>query len=169
MKHILIVELEIELVDSPGQLIKVLEPIGKYGGNIINIFHIRDRKKNNYVPVIFNFDVADTTQLNTIQKILENLGVKIIRLESEVGAFKGHVILIGHVFDTDINETIDEVININIEKIFIRKISALIKDPKDPSSVKFLIQTETEELLKKSFEKLSEISKKKNFLMIKEL
>ncbi|MHA1270754.1 MAG: hypothetical protein ACTSPY_13255 [Candidatus Helarchaeota archaeon] len=163
------VEMELELADSPGQLIKVLGPIGKHSGNIINIFHIRDRKKNNYVPVIFNFDVSDVKSLNLIKTDIQNLGIKIIRLESDVGAFKGFVLLIGHVFDSDINDTIDEVININIEKIQIRKISAIIKDPKKPSAVKFLIQTESKELMEKAYKKFQEISQKKNLLMIKEL
>ncbi|MHA1829959.1 MAG: hypothetical protein ACTSWR_00340, partial [Candidatus Helarchaeota archaeon] len=167
--EILNVEMELELVDSPGQLIKILVPIGKFGGNIINIFHIRDRIKNNYVPVILNFDIPDINKLNKIKEKLQEIGIKIIRLERDVGAYKGHVILIGHVFDSDINDTIDEVININIEKIQIRKISALIRDPKKPSSVKFLIQTETEDLMEKAYQKFEEISKHKNLLMIKEL
>ena len=161
--------MELEIPDSPGQLIKVLEPISKYGGNIIDIFHIRDRMRNNYVPVIFNFDVTDIENLNKIKSAIEELGFKIIRFDSEIGAFKGIVILIGHVFDSDINDTIDEVINIDIEKIQIRKISALIKDPKDPSAVKFQIQTETKELLERAYEKFQELSEKKNFLMIREL
>lgn len=161
--------MELELPDSPGQLMKVLEPIGKHGGNIKNIFHIRDRVRDNLVPVIFNFDVSDVDELNLIKENLLRLGVKIIRFESEVGAFKSHVILIGHVFDSDINDTIDKVIEIDIEKIHIRKISAIIKNPKEPSAVKFLIQTETKKLLEKALEKFYEISNKKDFLMIKEL
>jgi len=163
------VEIEIELPDAPGQLIKLLEPIGKYGGNILNIFHIRDRIKDNQVPVICNFDISDVNNLNKIKQELQNMGIKIVRWTSDVGAFKGYVILIGHVFDSDINDTIDDVINIDIKHIQIRKINAIIKDPDKPSSVKFLIQAETKELLMKAYNKLEEISKKKNFLMIKEL
>ena len=161
--------MELELVDSPGQLIKILEPIGKHGGNIINIIHIRDRIHDNYIPVIFNFDVSNVDKLNYIKNDLEELGVKINRFESEIGAFKGHVILIGHVFDSDINDTIDEVIKIDIVKIQIRKIGAIIKDPKDPSAVKFLIQTETRDLIDKAYDKFQEISNRKSLLMIKEL
>ena len=82
MVRILNVEMELELADSPGQLMKILDPIGKNGGNIVNIIHIRDRIKDNYIPVIFNFDISNVNKLNLIKKELQELGVKIIRFES---------------------------------------------------------------------------------------
>jgi len=38
-----IVSIVVELKDQPGQLLKVLEPISRYGGNIISILHQRDK------------------------------------------------------------------------------------------------------------------------------
>ena len=39
--------LVLELMDVPGQLVKVLEPIGSLGANLVTVIHKRDYKNEN--------------------------------------------------------------------------------------------------------------------------
>ena len=44
--------LVLELLDSPGQLVRVLEPISTFGANLVTVIHKRDYKnENGKVPV----------------------------------------------------------------------------------------------------------------------
>ena len=46
------IDLVLELLDSPGQLLKALEPISVFGANLVTVIHKRDYKnENGKVPV----------------------------------------------------------------------------------------------------------------------
>ena len=46
------INLVLELLDAPGQLVKVLEPISTVGANLVTIIHKRDYKNDDgRVPV----------------------------------------------------------------------------------------------------------------------
>lgn len=39
------ITIDIELKDKPGELLRVLTPISKYGANVISIIHSREEKE----------------------------------------------------------------------------------------------------------------------------
>ena len=46
------IDLVLELLDTPGKLVKVLEPISTFGANLVTVIHKRDYKnENGKVPV----------------------------------------------------------------------------------------------------------------------
>jgi len=103
-------QLEMELEDVPGQLVKVLEPISSFGGNILNVLHERERKTPlGRVPVRVVFEVDEKVKLNRIVGALRDMGVRIIRVGEKEGAVRSTVLLIGHIIHTDIRDTVDRL------------------------------------------------------------
>ena len=97
------------LPDTPGSLVELIKPISENGGNIFGILHFHDKKVNNMIPVNITFelhkDLIDTN-LKKIQEILREKNIQIEKIT--FGDEKKHVtvILTGHVFDTDVVDTI---------------------------------------------------------------
>ena len=159
--------MEVELADKPGQLMMVIEPISKRGGNFLGIYHLRDRlKEGNIVPVLFHFEVASQNQLDQIKNDLLEAGITIIRIESEVGLYYCTIILIGHVYATNIKETIDSIMELGVN---VRKVDSRIRKPEEVSSVKISIQVDSKDKFKEVYKLIDEICEKKNLFAITEL
>ena len=69
--------MEVVLADKPGQLMMVIEPISKRGGNFLGIHHMQDRSKEGFVPVVFNFELESLNQLDQIKNDLKKAGIRI--------------------------------------------------------------------------------------------
>ena len=76
------VRLTVGLIDRPGMLLKVLEQIALYGGNIISIIHNRDRITEGYVPVSINIDFPDEESLERAKAGIESLGMPVMGTET---------------------------------------------------------------------------------------
>lgn len=159
--------MECELADKPGQLMMVIEPISKRGGNFLGIYHLRDRvKEGNIVPVVFHFELESLSQLDQIKNDLFEAGISIIRIESEVGLYYCTVILIGHVYASNIKETLDAILDLGVN---VRKVDSRIVSPEEVSSVKISIQVDIKEKFGKVYELIDRICENKNLFAITEL
>ncbi|MHC1591330.1 MAG: hypothetical protein ACXQS8_04545 [Candidatus Helarchaeales archaeon] len=155
----MIVTLEVHLPDTPGQLMKVVDVISLRGGNFFGIYHLRDLKTKDMVPVVFEFEIESLEQLNKIKSALEIQHIKITRLESEIGIYEKTIILIGHIYDTDIKDTLDRLM---AKKAFIRKVDSRIKSPEQASSLKINFQYEKKEDLEQIYAEVKQICAEKN-------
>lgn len=135
----MIITLEVELPDTPGQLMKVVDVISLRGGNFFGIYHFRDKKTRDMVPVVFKFEIDTLDNLGKIRSAVEIQGIRITRLESEVGVYGKTVILIGHIYDSDIKNTLDRLME---KGAYVRKVTSRIKSPEEVSSVKIYFQYE---------------------------
>jgi ACT domain-containing protein len=93
------------LVDRPGQLLKALEPIAKYGGNIISIIHEREKITGGYVPVSLVVDFPAVTNFEKTKIKLDDLGISIIKSEEIIEKAIITFILIGRLEIRKIVET----------------------------------------------------------------
>lgn len=157
------IKLEIELLDEPGQLIKALEPVSKFGGNIGEIDHLRDQKKGNKLPVVITFDLDKEGELKNIIRTLEKQNISVIRAEPIRSTCKKTVILVGHVFATNIKDTIDKILE---TQVVVKEVTARIKRPEEVSTVKFKIEAENEEKLEETVERIRDIGSKKNLFVV---
>lgn len=104
------IELDIELKDKPGQLLKALEPISRLGGNLISVIHLRENlTKSGRVPVHIIIDVENDGVLESILSELEENDIWVAKVGEAKRKIRVTVMLIGHVVDTDIRDTIDRL------------------------------------------------------------
>lgn len=157
------VKLEIELLDEPGQLIKALEPVSNFGGNIREIEHLRDQKRGNILPVAIIFDLDNEDELDKIIQTLKRQNISVIRAEPIRSTSKKTVILVGHVFATNIKDTIDRILE---TQVVVKEVTARIKRPEEVSTVKFKIEAENEEKLEETIEIIRNIGAKKNLFVV---
>ena len=160
------IDMKLELKDVPGTLIKAIEPISQHGGNIRSVLHLRTGM--DLVPVEILFEVPDELSLNLIKESLEKGKIRISEInvegkkyyEKETHSF----MLIGHVIDTDIMDTIDRLNAVGM----VSDIDVLMPSPDEKSSVMVNVDVDKEhrETLLKA---LDEICGEKELLAIKSL
>ena len=160
------VDTVLKLKDVPGMLIKALEPISSHGGNIISVTHSRGEK--GLVSVHVSFKVRDQSSLNLIRKALEKQGIHISEIEIEGRTYYTKkslsFILLGHVIDTDIRDTLDRINDVGM----VSGIEVVMPAPNQKSSV--LMDVEIDEKSNGELIRLVErICKEKDFLLVRSL
>ena len=103
------INLVLELLDVPGQLVKALEPISGVGVNLVTVIHKRDYKnENGNVPVQLTLEGEQEDLQRLIQRF-EDLGFTIIEMDGVVRKEKITTILFGHIVDQDLRDTMDRI------------------------------------------------------------
>ena len=159
--------LEVKLPDIPGSLIELIKPISQNGGNIYGVLHHHDNKNNNMIPVDIWFELNEErieVSLENIKKDLIEKNIQLIKIS--VGSKNKFLtfILTGHVFDTDITDTIKRLDSKNIKVL---ELHAKFTEVDEISSVIFKV--EFPEVMAK-FELIDEIEKiceEKNLFLIR--
>ena len=101
--------LVLELLDVPGQLVKALEPISGVGVNLVTVIHKRDYKnENGNVPVQLTVEGEQEDLQRLIQRF-DDLGFSIIEMDGVVKKEKISTILFGHIVDQDLRDTMDRI------------------------------------------------------------
>ena len=99
----------LELVDEPGELLRALEPIADNGGNLLSIFHERGNvTPRGHIPVEVDLEATEP-QFDTIVDALRTAGVNVIRAGAERYSEELTVVLVGHLVDTDLSDTLTRV------------------------------------------------------------
>lgn len=160
------VDMNLSLKDVPGSLTRALGPISKHGGNIVSVIHSRGEKELVGVKIVLQ--VRDRSSLNRIKKALERENIRIsdILLEGKKYYSKRTIsfILIGHVIDTDIQDTIDRINTTGL----VSDIDVVMPSPEKKSSV--IINVDVDEKKgKKLIGLIEDICKEKDFLLIRSL
>ena len=89
--------LVLELLDSPGQLLRVLEPISTFGANLVTVIHKRDYKnENGKVPVQLTVEGEQADLAGLINKF-EELGFSVIEMDGVIRKEKITTILFGDI------------------------------------------------------------------------
>jgi ACT domain-containing protein len=99
----------LELADEPGELLRALEPIAAHGANLLSIFHERGSlTPRGRIPVEIDIE-ATPHQFDTIIDALRDQGVNIIQAGTERYGEEVTVLLVGHLIDTDLSDTIAHI------------------------------------------------------------
>ena len=153
------IQLEVKLPDQPGSLVELIKPISDNGGNIFGILHHHDKKLNNLIPVSITFELQKDLRDIILKKIQNEFNEKKIEIVNiTLGEEKPQliVILTGHVFETDIVDTIKKLAS---KKIKVSELQAKFTDISEISNVKFKLkypETITKEQLIVELEKICE-------------
>ncbi|MFX0101296.1 MAG: hypothetical protein ACFFCS_17110 [Candidatus Hodarchaeota archaeon] len=167
------IKITVNARDQPGELVKILKPLSDLGANIHGVFHdhkIDDDKHKGYVPVeiIFTLDptLSESDRKEKIEKIKqaltdENLEVSNISVESVIR--KKHVIFIGHIFDTDVR---DSIIQLTETGATVVDLKASITGIKSKSTVMFNLTYDKDDIEGKLINKFDHICKQKDLKYI---
>ncbi len=158
------ISMDLELQDTPGQLIHVLAPVSELGGNIMSIVHHHDKKTfRNTVPVYVIFDI-DELKLEDLKTKLEERGIAIVRIGKMRLRARAHVLLIGHIIHTDLRETVDHIDGTGFAEV--QDLSLSMPAIDGPSSAVVTIMATGTSELKKAISMLRAVAEHKGLLII---
>ncbi|HEX54646.1 MAG: hypothetical protein DRO90_03455 [Candidatus Altiarchaeales archaeon] len=160
------VDIILELKDVPGSLIRALEPISKHGGNIISVLHSRNKKE--LVSVQISFNIMDKYSLDLIRNSLREQRIRVseIRVDGKRYYTKKTLtfILVGHVIDKDIRDTIDRINEIGL----VSDLDVIMPSPEQKSSVMMNVDVDSKNIDKLIF-LVKRICDEKDFLLVRSL
>jgi len=99
----------LELADEPGELLDALQPIADNGGNLLSIFHERGNlTPRGRIPVEVDLE-CHPDQFETIVDALREAGMNVVQAGREEYGEELTVLLVGHVIDTDLSDTLERI------------------------------------------------------------
>lgn len=160
--------IEMELDDIPGQLVKVLDPISRLGGNIQNVVHKREEKTPlGKVPVTVRLEVEGEERLSRIIDEIEDLGARVNRVGEEKAAAKAVIIIVGDIIQTDIRDSIEKLDSVKGARV--SDLSLAMGESDEESSARITIEATDEKSLKSATSKLESVAEEKGLLLIEPL
>ena len=161
------VTMDIELKDEPGQLILALEPVSCNKANLISVFHYHKsnttKTGNGKVQVQLVLD-SKSHIIDKIKEDMEKLGVRILRIGTEKYRETITVIMIGHVVNTDIRDTVSRIDGTGVAEVIDMALS--MPDITEPTSAALTITAVGKTELNQTVRLLKEIAKEKELLLI---
>jgi len=163
----MMINLEVRLADTPGALVELIQPISKNGGNIFGILHHHDKIINNFIPVSVSFELSEELKDISLKNIEKELNDKNIQIDKVIiGKDERNltVILTGHVFDTDVTDTIKRLAKKDIK---VSELQAKFTEVSEVSNVKLKIIFPESITKKESIKELEAICKEKNLFLLR--
>jgi len=157
-----LITLDLELNDKPGELIRTLIPISKLGINLFSVIHLRYKKTNGRLPVRVVIDNVSSELLNKLVKSLEDMDIIITEINKKIIRKDLDLVVVGHVVDTDIKDTIDRLNKYGL----VSDLDLSMPDPFKESSARLNIVIDSDKINDLCNE-LDKLSKEKNLLFIK--
>ena len=157
----------VELEDKPGQLIKVLEPISKLGGNIISVTHRRDEiTPLGRIPVRIAVQI-DEKKIDQLIREIESRGIYIMSYNRVKHTVTTSLLLIGHIIHTDLRSTVDAVDKTGFAEVVEMRI--VMPELNKPSTAFIKLSAVNDEKLRESVRILKEVCKAKGIKVIEPL
>ncbi|MFQ5975087.1 MAG: hypothetical protein ACE5J5_02050 [Candidatus Hydrothermarchaeales archaeon] len=158
--------LDLELKDIPGQLVRALEPVSKYGGNIVSVVHLREGKGGR-VPVHLVIETEDPGCIDKITEELEKRDIWISKIDQVKKKERIVAIIIGHIVDTDVRDTIDKINE--IKGAMVADLNLTMPHPDQETAALMDIEVDDLRKVKPVIAKLEEIAREKDLLVVKSL
>ncbi|ADB57345.1 ACT domain-containing protein [Archaeoglobus profundus] len=157
----------VELEDKPGQLIKVLEPISKLGGNIISVTHRRDEiTPLGKIPVRIAVQI-DEKKIDQLIREIESRGICIRNYNRVKHTVTTSLLLIGHIIHTDLRSTVDAVDRTGFAEVVEMRI--VMPELNKPSTAFIKLSAVNDEKLRESVRILKEVCKAKGIKVVEPL
>jgi len=157
------IDMQLALKDVPGSLLRALDPVSSHGGNIISVLHSRGKKER--VEVKVTFQIADQESLDLIRKEMEKRRIQVLDMRLEGKRYYSKkilsFILVGHVIDTDVRDTIDRINEVGL----VSDIDVVMPSPEQKSSVMMNVEVDNGKMERLN-SMVEEICKEKDLLLI---
>jgi ACT domain-containing protein len=159
--------MKLEMKDTPGQLVRVLEPISECGGNIIAVIHQRDpESESDTLDVQIVLDLP-AGRLQALVDQIKGLGVNILRIGEERLIHKQSLIMIGHIMHTDISDTVDQIDRTGFAEV--SELSLMMPAINERSSARITIRTANRKDMENALGILRKVAGKKDLLIVEPL
>lgn len=156
--------MELELQDVPGQLLLALQPLKENKANIISVVHHRDHKTpRGTIPVRLVVEV-DRSKLDPIKTQLKESGITVVRAGEERFIEAVSVVLVGHVLDSDLGDTINRIDSTGFAEVV--DLALTMPGVDEPSSAYLKIRATGKTEIQKALTILREIGREKKLLVI---
>ena len=99
----------LEILDVPGQLVSILNPISELGANVVTIVHKREIKAEEGKAAI---EIALEGERENLQAVIDkfkDMGVPLLEVDDAIKKEKLSTILYGHIIDSDLRDTVDKI------------------------------------------------------------
>jgi ACT domain-containing protein len=158
--------LVLELIDVPGQLLDALRPIGKLGANIVAIIHQRDVKtERGTIPVQITIE-GDKQTLDRVIGSIEESNIQLISVDGVLRKEKMITILVGNIVGEDVQDTLASLNN--LDGVQVADLDLKMSDNPENSATKIVLEADYGQK-KNVLKKIKEIGKQKGFLIINEV
>ena len=155
----------LEILDVPGQLVSILSPIGDLGANVVTIVHKREIKSEEGKVAIQIALEGERENLQAVIDKFKDMGVHLLEVDDTIKKEKLSAILYGHIIDRDLRDTVDKI---NAVDGLVVSALELKLDGELESTALITIELD---LGKREIasNKIMEIAKEKDFLVIDEV
>lgn len=158
--------LVLDLTDVPGQLLEVLEPMGRLGANIVAVIHQRDVKtERGTVPVQITIE-GDKETLDMVMDALEAKDIQIMAVDGVLRKEQITTILVGDIVEEDVKETVT-LLN-QLEGVKVADLDLKMSDDPKNSATKMVMEADFGHK-KKILKSIKEVGDQKGFLVINEV
>ena len=142
--------MDIELKDEPGQLITALEAVSNHNANLISVFHYHKTGTTGSSRVQVRLVVDAKSQIiHMIKEDLEKSGIRVLRIGEEKYLESFTVLLLGHIIQSDLHDTISRIDSTGIAEVI--EMSLSMPEVSGPSSASIRINSvgrpETEQVI----------------------
>lgn len=161
------VSMKLEMKDSPGQLVSVIQPISDIGGNILSVIHERDPEAGRDLLDVQIMCEIPEGSLDTLLSEYRIQGVNVLRVGEERFLVRRSVILIGHLIHTNISDTIDKIDSTGYAEV--HELSMVMPAINEPSSAKITIKSDCLKDINRALAILRDVARVKGFLIIEPL
>ena len=161
------INLEVKLPDTPGSLAELIKPISENGGNIFGILHHHDKLNNNMIPVSISFELNEDLLEHNLKNIKSKLIEKKIEIDKITFGKEQNtiiVILTGHVFESDIVDTIKRLAK---KKIITKELQARFTEITEVSNVKLKLEFPESMMKNEILDELDKICREKDLFLLK--
>ena len=99
----------LEILDVPGQLVSILNPIGELGANVVTIVHKREIKAEEGKAAIEIAIEGERENLQAVVDRFKEMNLSLIEVDDTIKKEKLSTILYGHIIDSDLRDTVDKI------------------------------------------------------------
>jgi ACT domain-containing protein len=158
--------LVLELLDIPGQLMDVLNPVGRLGANIVTVIHQRDIKtERGTIPVQITIE-GDEETLKKVINTLEAQKIQIMEVDGVLRKETITTILLGDIVEKDVKDALTKFNA--VEGVKVADFNLKMSDDPQKSASKFVIEAEYGRR-RAIMNKIKEIGNSYGFLVINEV
>lgn len=159
-------KLLIELPDTPGQLVNILQPLSNFGANVSTIIHEHDnRTADGKIPVHFTIEGSKDILEKGVEFIRDQ-DIDIVEIDGVLQKETQTFLLLGNLPTTNIMQTVHKIDELNDVKI--SSVDLNIGNDLQESVCKIVIETRENKRLEAT-RLVQEIADKDNLVLIKEI